>query len=68
MSKAELSSRRLPCQPHIRRNCIPTIVPHSGRESPKEGGTDGRSVAQTAVNSAGTPSMRNVSRGMAKMP
>jgi len=39
MSKAELSSRRLPCQPHIRRDCIPTIVLHSGRESPKEGGT-----------------------------
>jgi hypothetical protein len=23
----------LPCEPHIRRDCVPTTVPHSGRES-----------------------------------
>jgi hypothetical protein len=23
----------LPCKPHIRRDCVPTTVPHSGRES-----------------------------------
>jgi hypothetical protein len=33
-SKAELSSLQgLPCEPHIRRDCVPTTVPHSGRES-----------------------------------
>ncbi len=33
-SKAELSfSQGLPCKPHIRRDYVPTTVPHSGRES-----------------------------------
>ncbi len=33
-SKAELSSCRLSCKPHIRRDDIPTTVPHSGRRAP----------------------------------
>jgi len=33
-SKAELSfTQGLPCKPHIRRDCVPTTVPHPGRES-----------------------------------
>lgn len=32
--RAELSSPQgFPCKPHIRRDCVPTTVPHSGRES-----------------------------------
>jgi len=30
---------RLPCKPHIRRELIPTTVPHSGREELQENGT-----------------------------
>jgi hypothetical protein len=33
-SKAELSSRRLSCKPHIRRDDNPTTVPYAGRRAP----------------------------------
>jgi len=33
-SKADLSfTQGFPCKPHIRRDCVRTTVPHSGRES-----------------------------------
>ena len=55
MSKAKLSSRRLPCKPHIRWDNVPTTVPHSGRESSRRAAPLWENGSQPPCRTTATP-------------